>query len=68
MHVYLPDQQIVLTKEQEDQNYWDLFRYNSHKWVEQAKGYYQCEYCKRNHTSMMVIDKEPFCKENPHLK
>lgn len=64
----LPEKQIMLTEEQIEKNYWDLLKYDSHRWVEQATGYYQCEYCKANHTSMMPINNKNFCKENPHLK
>ena len=68
MHIYLPRPQRMLTKEEEEKEYWDLLKYNSHKWVEFAVGYYQCEYCKRNHTSIMSMYGKPLCVDNPHLK
>jgi hypothetical protein len=68
MHIYLPRPQRMLTKEEEEKEYWDLLKYNSHKWVEFAVGYYQCEYCKINHTSMMSMNGKPLCVDNPHLK
>ena len=48
MHIDLPRPQRMLTKEEEEKEYWDLLKYNSHKWVEFAVGYYQCEYCKKD--------------------
>jgi len=68
MHIDLPQPQRILTKEEEEKQYWDLLKYDSHKWVEFAKGYYDCEYCKIIHTSVMPIDGKPLCSENPHLK
>jgi hypothetical protein len=68
MHIDLPRPQRMLTKEEEEKEYWDLLKYNSHKWVEFAVGYYQCEYCKINHTSMMSMNGKPLCGDNPHLK
>lgn len=68
MHIYLPRPQPMLTKEEEEKQYWDILKYDSHKWVEFAVGYYQCEYCKGYHTSMMSMDGKSICVDNPHLK
>jgi hypothetical protein len=64
----LSEKQVMLTEKQIEKNYWDLLKYDSHRWIEFAVGYYQCEYCKINHTSMMSMNGKPLCVNNPHLK
>jgi hypothetical protein len=68
MHIDLPQPQRILTKEEEEKEYWDLLKYDSHKWVEFAQGYYECEFCKVTHTNIMPINGKPICGNNPHLK
>lgn len=68
MHIDLPQPQLTLTKEEEEKEYWDLLKYDSHKWVEFAQGYYECEFCKMTHTNIMPINGKPICGNNPHLK
>jgi hypothetical protein len=68
MHIDLPQPQRILTKEEEEKEYWDLLKYDSHKWVEFAQGYYECEFCKMTHTNIMPINGKPICGNNPHLK
>ena len=68
MTINLPTPKIIVTEEQKEKDYYDLLKFDSHKWIEQFNGYYQCEYCKINHTSMMSINGKSLCKENPHLK
>jgi hypothetical protein len=68
MTINLPTPKIIVTEEQKEKDYYDLLKFDSHKWIEQSNSYYQCEYCKINHTSMMSINGKSLCKENPHLK
>jgi hypothetical protein len=68
MHIDLPQPQRILTKEEEEKEYWDLLKYDSHKWVEFAQGYYECEFCKMTHTNIMPMNGKPICGNNPHLK
>ena len=68
MHIELPQPQRILTKEEEEKEYWDLLKYDSHKWVEFAPGYYECEFCKMTHTNIMPMNGKPICGSNPHLK
>jgi len=68
MTINLPKPEIIVTKEQEEKDYFNLLKYDSHKWIEYTNNYYQCEYCKSFHTSMMAINGKSLCKENPHLK
>jgi hypothetical protein len=68
MHINLTQPQRILTKEEEEKEYWDLLKYDSHKWVEFAQGYYECEFCKMTHTNIMPMNGKPICGNNPHLK
>jgi hypothetical protein len=68
MTINLPKPEIIVTKEQEEKDYFNLLKYDSHKWIEYTNNYYQCEYCKIFHTAMMAINEKSLCKENPHLK
>lgn len=64
----LKEDEIVLTEEQQEQMYWSRYKFDSHRWVEYAKGYYQCSFCGRQHTSAMPINFASLCQSNPHLK
>lgn len=68
MIIEKPKPQITFTLEQEEKNYWDKLKFDSHKWVEFHEGYYECDFCKAIHTSVMPINHSVLCKENPHLK
>lgn len=59
---------VLITPEQKEKIYWDTLKFDSHKWVEFERGYYECAFCKATHTSMMPINHHILCKENPHLK
>jgi hypothetical protein len=40
--------------------------WDSHSWVEYYPGYYKCEWCQRQHTSVQSVSKEyPLCLLNP---
>ena len=60
-------EQLKLTEEQEEEQYWDLLKFNSHKWIETHKGYYSCEFCNTNHTSAMPMNGKTLCSKNPHI-
>jgi hypothetical protein len=60
-------EQPKLTEEQEEQQYWDSLKFNSHKWIEHTKGYYSCEFCNTNHTSVMPVNGHTLCSKNPHI-
>jgi hypothetical protein len=62
--------QITSTPEQEEKNYWDTLKFDSHKFIEHQEGYYQCDFCKIWITSMMPLHVagHSICKENPYLK
>jgi hypothetical protein len=64
----LKEEEIVLTEEQKEQMFWDNFNFESHKWVEYQKGYYECSFCKSTHTSMMPTSSKSFCLSNPYIK
>ncbi len=59
---------LVLTEEEKERHYWDLLKYESHRWVEFSKGYYKCSFCDAIHTSLMHLGKYKICPENPNLK
>lgn len=64
----LKEQEIVFTEEQQEQMYWDNFNFESHRWVEFSKGYYECSFCKLIHTSTMPTNSKSFCQSNPYIK
>ena len=65
---YLKDDLFVLTEEQQEELYWKNWVHDSHKWIEEVKGYYRCEFCGRGHTSTMPIGIHQICENNPYLK
>lgn len=69
MIIPIPEPLLQLTPEQEEQMYWNRWAFDSHKWIEYSKGYYQCEFCHFIHTSVMPIgDHIKVCQNNPKLK
>lgn len=43
--------------------------FNSHYWVEDPAGYFNCKYCGRKHTSVMPIMRGyPLCPDNPYIR
>jgi hypothetical protein len=67
MNVPIKKEEILLTPEEEERRYWVMIKYDSHKWTEYHKGYYQCEFCDARHTSVLSIDHVNICKKNPNL-
>jgi hypothetical protein len=67
MTVPLKEQEIILSIEQRERMYWDDIRFNSHRWVEYRKGYYECSFCNSIHTSTMPTNTHALCESNPHL-
>lgn len=69
MIVHLPEYKLnSLTEEQIEQIYWDSYVFDSHRWVEYQKGYYQCSFCGAIHTSVMPSSVHRMCSQNPFLK
>jgi hypothetical protein len=60
-------EQPKLTEEQEEQQYWDFLKFNSHKWIETHKGYYTCEFCNTTHTSAMPMNGKTLCSKNTNI-
>lgn len=56
-----------LTEGQVELLYWGELKFNSHKWVEFANGYYTCAFCNKTHTSVTPIGMYDLCDKNPHL-
>lgn len=57
-----------LTQEQKENIEWQSWVYNSHRWVEYEKGYYQCSFCGHNATNQMgVTSGVGLCKQNPEI-
>lgn len=59
---------IPITKEQEEQMYWDDWKFNSHHWIETFKGYYACKFCNTTHTSAMPTNTKKLCVKNPYVQ
>ncbi len=59
--------EIVLSEEQKEQMYWEELKFNSHRWIETSKGYYQCSFCNIFHTSVMPMNGKQLCKDNPYI-
>jgi hypothetical protein len=61
---------VTISPEQQEKNYWDKLKFDSHKFIEHHEGYHQCDFCKIWITSMMPLDVAGYsiCKENPHLR
>lgn len=68
MTIYLPDNIKQLTEEEQEKMYWEVWKNNSHRWVEYHRGYYQCSYCEICSTNLMPASAFGLCKENPFLK
>lgn len=62
------EQEVIISEEQKEQNYWDRLNFDSHRWVEVSKGYFKCSFCHTNHTSVMPINGKPFCELNPYIR
>lgn len=41
--------------------------FQSHYWVEDRAGYFQCEWCGRVHTSGIITKNDDLCKSNPKI-
>lgn len=67
MKVPAPQIDYYYTQEQNELEYWDDMRFNTHRWVELAKGYFQCSFCKVYHTSTTPINIHPICSKNDYL-
>jgi hypothetical protein len=67
MNIPIKEEEIILTPEQQERMYWAQLKYDSHKWIEYLKGYYQCEFCYSTHTSMLSFENVNICKKNPNL-
>jgi len=63
----IQEPEVFLSEEQKEQMYWEELKFNSHRWIETAKGYYQCSFCNTSHTSTMPINGKELCKENPYI-
>lgn len=64
---FIKDNHMVLTEEQQEELYWDDWVHNSHRWIEEVKGYYKCSFCGVGYTSMMPIGLAKICKKNPYI-
>lgn len=64
----IKEPEVFLSEAEQEQMYWDELRFNSHRWIEIAKGYYQCYFCNASHTSAMPMNKKELCKDNPYIK
>lgn len=67
MIVPLETHEHYMTPEQKELMYWDELRFNTHRWVELAKGYFQCSFCEVYHTSTTPINIHPICSKNDYL-
>ncbi len=63
----IKEAEVLLTEEQQELMYWEELKFNSHKWIEIHKGYYQCSFCEASHTSVMPINGKSLCKKNPFI-
>lgn len=64
----IPEQQLILSEEEQEKMAWNEWRFHSHKWKEVHKGYYTCEYCGLPFTNLMAIDDSvKLCLKNPFI-
>lgn len=58
----------LMTEDQKEKMDMANWIWNSHFWVEEPRGYFQCKWCSRNHTSTMPISADDhLCIENPKV-
>jgi len=69
MLIHQNAENLNLDPETAEKMEWHNWAWNSHKWVEISKGYYQCSFCNARWTSVMPIgDNVRLCLHNPILK
>ncbi len=67
MFIPKPDELKIDSNDSEKMQ-WNNWAWNSHRWVEIQKGYFQCSFCKANWTSTTPIgDNVRLCLRNPIL-
>lgn len=64
----LVQKQTIIFSETETM-YWENWVWSSHKWVEQKKGNYTCQFCNATFKNdMIVISNFKLCPDNPIIK
>ena len=68
MFIPIKEERFTISPDELEKMQWHEWVWNSHKWVETHKGYYNCEFCNMTWTNMMPISEHVrLCVNNPFI-
>ena len=69
MFIPIKEEVFKISETDAEKMYWNEWIWNSHKWIEQHKGYYTCQFCNQSFTNIMPLgDNVKLCQQNQIIK